>query len=55
MTYPDCYGKLALKEPEIMKEKGCIKCPHWNSCLSVTWLTNGKGPEAWLTEHKKKG
>lgn len=43
MTYPDCYGKLALKEPETMKEKGCINCPHWNGCLTVSWITQGKG------------
>lgn len=43
MNYPDCYGKLALKEPETMKKKCCIKCPHWNGCLTVTWIEQGKG------------
>lgn len=54
MKYPDCFGKLALAEPETMKEKGCIRCPHWNSCQSTTWITRGQGLEAWLAERKKE-
>lgn len=43
MEHKPCFGKKPLKEPETMKEKGCIKCPHWNGCLTVTWITQGKG------------
>lgn len=45
MERKPCYGKLALKEPETMKGKGCINCPHWNGCLTGTWITKGKGLE----------
>ena len=54
MKYPDCYGKLALKEPENMKEKGCIHCAQWNGCLTVTRITEGKGVEAGTEERKKE-
>ena len=47
MKYPPCFGKLALGKPETMKEKGCIRCPHWNCCLSTTWITDGKGMEGY--------
>lgn len=39
MKYPDCYGKKPLDKPG----NGCTQCPHWNGCLSVTWITEGKG------------
>ena len=59
MRYPDCYGKMALGKPKAMKEKGCIECPHWNGCLSVTRITEGNGVEVgkegkeddWAIEH----
>lgn len=39
MNFPDCYGKKPLDKPG----NGCTQCPHWNGCLSVTWITEGKG------------
>lgn len=54
MEHKPCFGKQPQNKPEIMKERGCVQCPDWNSCLSLTWITDGKGPDAWLEERKKK-
>ena len=52
MEHKPCFGKKPLNEPETVRKRGCVKCPDWNSCLSVTWITDGLGPEAWLAKRK---
>ena len=54
MEHKPCFGKQPQNKPEIMQKRGCVQCPDWNCCLSITQITKGKGLEAWLGERKKE-